>query len=62
MQNQPTGTPQIVCKLDTGAEMNVIYKQDYNKVVTDPRLLQLGPPQCKITACGGHNIRNLGSC
>ena len=34
--------------------MNVISKQDYEKVVTDPRLRQLGPPQCKITAYGGH--------
>ena len=55
-------TTPIVCKLDTGAEMNVISKQDYEKVVTDPRQRQLGPPQCKITTYGGHNIRNLGSC
>jgi len=42
--------------------MNVISKQDYEKVVTDLRQRQLGPPQCKITTYGGHNIRNLGSC
>ena len=55
-------TTPIVCKLYTGAEMNVISKQDYEKVATDPRQRQLGPPQCKITAYGGHNIKNLGSC
>ena len=55
-------TTPIVCKLDTGAEMNVISKQDCEKVATDPRQRQLGPPQCKITTYGGHNIRNLGSC
>ena len=45
-------TTPIVCKLDTGAEMNVISKHDYEKVVTDPRQRQLGPPQCKITTYG----------
>ena len=55
-------TTPIVCKFDTGAEMNVISKQDYEKVVIDPRQRQLGPPQCKITTYGGHNIRNFGSC
>ena len=42
--------------------MNVISMQDSEKVVTDPRQRQLGPPQCKITTYGGHNIENLGSC
>lgn len=55
-------TTPIVCKIDTGAEMNVISKRDYEKVVADPKQRQLGPPQCKITTYGGHNIKNLGSC
>jgi len=55
-------TTPIVYKLGTGAEMNVISKQDYEKVVTAPGKRQLGPPQCKITTYVGHNIRNLGSC
>ena len=42
--------------------MNVISKRDYEKVVADPKQRQLGPPQCKITTYGGHNIKNLGSC
>ena len=55
-------TTPIVCKLHTGAEMNAISKQDYEKVVTGLRLTQVGPPQCEITAYGGHNVRNLCSC
>ena len=55
-------TTPIVYKIDTGAEMNVISMPDSEKVVTDPRQRQLGPPQCKITTYGGHNIENLGSC
>ena len=36
-------TTPIVCKIDTGAEMNVISKRDYEKVVADPKQRQLGP-------------------
>ena len=55
-------TTPITCKIDTDAEMNIISMQDLEKVVTDTRKGQLGPPQCKITTYGGHNIDNLGSC
>lgn len=41
--------------------MNLISMQVFQKVVTDPRQRQLGPPQCKITTYGGDNIENLGS-
>ena len=55
-------TTPIICKIDTGAEMNLISMQVFQKVVTDPRQRQLGPPQCKITAYGGDIVENPGSC
>ena len=55
-------TTPIKCKIDTGAEMNVMSKQDFEKVVAQPPEKQLSPPQCKITAYGGHHIKSLGSC
>ena len=55
-------TTPIKCKIDTGAEMNAMSKRDYDKVVTQPLERQLIPPQCKITAYGGHHINSLGSC
>ena len=55
-------TTPIICKIDTGAEMNLISMQVFQKVVTDPRQRQLGPPQCKITGCGGDIVENPGSC
>ena len=42
-------TTPIVCKLDTGTEMNVISMQDYEKVVKDPRQRQRGPPLMEDT-------------
>ena len=55
-------TTSIICKIDTGAEMNLISMQVFQTVVTDPRQRQLGPPQCKITTYGGDIIENPGSC
>ena len=55
-------TAPIICKIDTGAEMNLISKQVFQKVVKDLGQRQLGPPQCKITTYGGDNVENPGSC
>ena len=55
-------TTPIKCKIDTGAEMNVMFKQDFENVVAQPLEKQLSPPQCKITAYGGHRVKSLGSC
>lgn len=55
-------TTPIMCKIDTGAEMNVLSVQDLEKVVKDPRQRQLSPPHCKITTSGGYNRDNVGSC
>lgn len=55
-------TTPIICKINTGAEMNLISMQVFQKVVTDPSQRQLGPPQCKITTYGGDIVENPGSC
>ena len=52
----------VQCQIDTGAEMNVISKEDYESVVSDHKQRKLSPPQCRIMAYGGHQINNLGSC
>jgi len=43
-------TTPVVCKIDTGAELNVLSKQEYDKIVPNPKQRELGPPQFKITA------------
>ena len=40
-------TTPIICKIDTGAEMNVISMQDSEKVVTDPTRGNLVHPSAK---------------
>ena len=51
----------IVCKVDTGAEVNVISEADYKQIFPNPVTRRLGPAQL-LTAYGGHQIKTLGSC
>lgn len=51
----------IVCKVDTGAEVNVISEADYKQIFLNPTARRLGPAQL-LTAYGGHQIKTLGSC
>lgn len=55
-------TTPVVCKIDTGAELNVLSNHDYEKVVPNPKRRKLESPNIKITAYGGHEIRNIGTC
>jgi len=55
-------TTPVVCKIDTGAELNVLSKQEYDKIVPNPKQRALDPPQFKIAAYGAHEIKNIGSC
>ena len=57
-----TQTMPLTCKIDTGAEVNVISKQDLHRLVPSPYKIHLSPAKFKITAYGGHNIKNLGTC
>ena len=57
--HKPTTT--IVCKVDTGAEVNVISEVDYNQIFPNPAARSLRPAQL-LTAYGGHQIKTLGSC
>ena len=52
----------LTCKIDTGAEVNVISKQDYDRLNPSPQHRHLGPTQCRITAYGGYTIKTLGTC
>ena len=56
--HKPTIT--IVCKVDTGAEVNVISEVDYNQIFPNPAARSLRPAQL-LTAYGGHQIKTLGS-
>ena len=51
-----THTVPINCKVDTGAEVNVISKEQYDKLVPSPQHRHLGPAQYRITVYGGHTI------
>ena len=57
-----THTVPINCKVDTGAEVNVISKEQYDKLISCPQHRHLGPAQYRITAYGGHTIKTLGTC
>ena len=52
----------LTCKIDTGAEVNVICKQDYDRLNPNPQHRHLGPAQYRITAYGGYTIKTLGTC
>ena len=54
-------TTPIVCKLDTGAETNVIPKTEFDKIIACPSDKALGPPQI-LTAYGGQKIECMGTC
>ena len=54
-------TTPIVCKIDTGAETNVISKTEFDKIITSPSDKALGPPQI-LTAYGGQKIECMGTC
>ena len=57
-----THTVPINWKVDTGAEANVISKEQYDKLIPSPQHRHLGPAQYRITAYGGHTITTLGTC
>lgn len=57
-----THTIPLTCKVDTGAEVNVISKEDYDRIIPSPQQRHLGPAQFRITAYGGHTIKTLGTC
>lgn len=55
-------TTPVVCKVDTGAEVNVISKYDYDRIITNPKERDISTTQYKITAYGGQEIKTLGTC
>lgn len=62
------GTVPLLCKLDTGAEGNVIpvssYKHIYPESLCDRdgKPLGLAPSATRITAYGGHEVQHYGTC
>jgi len=53
----------IKLKLDSGAEANVLIKQDFDRIVPKhQRQCELKPTSAKLTAFGGHSIPILGVC
>ena len=57
-----THTLPLTCKVDTGAEVKVISKEDYDRLIPSPQHRHLGPAQYRITAYGGHTTKTLGTC
>ena len=51
---------RALSKIDSGAETNIIPKSLYNQL--SPRVMNLHKPTMKLTAYGGSEIPNLGSC
>ena len=49
-----------LCKVDSGAETNIIPKSLYKQL--SPETLSLQQPTVELTAYGGAEIPNLGSC
>jgi hypothetical protein len=49
-------TTPVVCKIGTGAELNVLSKHDYETIVPNPKRRRLEPPNIKITPYGGNEI------
>ena len=54
-----TTLDNITCKLDTGAEANVLPVSNYNKLLNRP---PLKPTDIKLTAYGGSSINPIGTC
>lgn len=54
-------TTPIVCKIDTGAETNVISKAEFDKILANPSEKALGPPPV-LKAYGGQQIQCIGTC
>ena len=52
----------LTCKIDTGAEVNVLSKQDYDRLNPNPQQRYLGPTQNRIKAYGGYTIKALETC
>ena len=57
---EPGRQTRALCKIDSGAETNIIPKSLYNQL--SPRITNLQKPTMKLTAYGGTKIPNLGSC
>ena len=53
---------KVMTEIDTGAEVNVISEEQYDKLIPSPQHRHLGPAQYRITAYGGHTIKALGTC
>ena len=51
-----TRTTPVVCKVDTGAEVNVIPKRHCELTIPNPKQRKLNSPSVKITAYGGYEI------
>ena len=49
-----------LCKIDSGAETNIIPKSLYNQL--SPRVMNLHKPTMELTVYGGSEIPNVGSC
>ena len=54
-------TTSIVCKIDIGAETNVIPKTEFDKIIASPSDKALRLPQI-LTAYGGQKIECIGTC
>ena len=55
-------TTPVVCKGDTGAEVNVMSERDYESTIPNPKQRKLKSPSVKITAYCGYEIKNIGTC
>lgn len=51
-------TTPVLCRIDTGAELNVISKKDFECLFAE-RERKLEKPSCKIKSYGGPGIANL---
>ena len=64
----PQCTNQLICKLDTGAEGNVIQLTTYKTMSPRCNVTQYGiptilhPSSMRITAYGGHTVTHCGTC
>lgn len=50
----------VVCKIDSGAETNILPMSIYQQLKHESH--KLGKPKMKLTAYGGAELPNLGSC
>ncbi|XP_048582171.1 uncharacterized protein K02A2.6-like isoform X2 [Nematostella vectensis] len=66
--NSSNGTLPLLCKIDTGAEGNVIPLSNYKHIYPeslcdiDGKPLSLAPSDTRITAYGGHEVQHYGTC